>query len=86
MTSLSSVAEVMLPVRAPLKGGFRSRLAVSSLATGLDFGVLMVVGPAAYQCAPFSWMVPVAFSIFALGAFVSLGHIWLLTIQSWNCQ
>ncbi len=83
MASLSSVVEVMVPVHTPPQRGFRSRLAVSSLTTGLDLGVVMIVGPAAYQCLPFSWIVPVGFSILALGAFVSLGHMWLLTFQSW---
>jgi hypothetical protein len=86
MTSLSSVAEVMVAERTPFKGGFRSRLAVSSLMTGLDVGILMVVGRAAFQCAPFSWMLPVAFSILGAGALVSLGHMWFLTLQSWNCR
>lgn len=84
MTSLSSVAQVMVQERIPHQGGFRSRLAVSSLTTGLDIGILMIVGPEAFQCSPFSLMVPIAFSIFSLVALLSLGHMWLLTVQSWS--
>ena len=65
MTSFSSVAEVMVAEHAPLNGEFRSRLVVSSLTTGLDIGILMVVGRAAFQCIPFSLMMPIAFSILA---------------------
>ena len=61
MTSFSSVAEVMVAEHAPLNGEFRSRLAVSSLTTGLDIGILMVVGRAAFQCIPFSLMMPDCF-------------------------
>lgn len=86
MTSLNSVAEVMVAQGTPLNGGFRSRLTVSSLTTGLDIGILMVVGRAAFQCAPFSLVMPVAFSILGLGALISLGYMWFLTVQSWNCQ
>ncbi len=86
MTSFSSVAEVMVAEHAPLNGEFRSRLVVSSLTTGLDIGILMVVGRAAFQCIPFSLMMPIAFSILGLGALISLGHMWFLTVQSWNCQ
>jgi hypothetical protein len=84
MTSLTSVAEVMIPVHTPPKGEFLSRLAVTSLATGLDAGVLMIVGPTAYQCTQFSLMVPLVFSILTFAAFASLGHMWFLTIQSWK--
>ena len=86
MTSPSSVAEVMVHERIPPQGGFRSRLTVSSLTTGLDIGILMIVGPESFQCSSFSLMVPVAFSIFGLAALLSLGHMWFLTVQSWNCR
>ena len=86
MTSFCSVAEVMVAERDPLNGKFRSKLAVSSLTTGLDFGILMVVGRAAFQCTPFSLMIPVAFSILGFGALVSLSYMWFLTVQSWNCR
>ena len=84
MTSLSSVVEVMVPVRSQPIGGFRSRLIVSSLVTGLDLGVLMVFGRTAYQCASISLIFPVVFSALALGALASLGHMWLITARSWN--
>jgi len=86
MTSLSSVAGVMVREHIPPQGGFRSKLTVSSLTTGLDIGILMVVGPAAFQCSPYSTMVPIAFSIFGMAALLSLGHMWFLTVQSWNCR
>jgi len=86
MTALSSVAEVLVQERIPPRGGFNSRLTVSSLTTGLDIGVLMVVGPQVLQCSAFSLMVPVAFSICSLAALLSLGHMWFLTVQSWNCR
>ena len=80
------VAEVMVPVRKTPTRDFRSRIAVSSLATALDVGALVTVGPLAYECGPFSSIVPVVFSVLALGALASLGHMWYLTIQSWNCR
>ena len=78
--------EVMIPVRKTPTKQFRSRFAVTSLATVLDVGALVAVGPVAYECAPISSILPVAFSILALGALTSLGHMWYLTIQSWNCR
>lgn len=86
MTSLSSVAGVMVHEQIPQRGGFRSRLTVSSLTTGLDIGILMIVGPESFQCSQFSSLVPIAFSIFGLAALLSLGHMWFLTVQSWNCR
>ncbi len=80
------VAEVMVPVRKTPTQDFRSRFAVSSLATALDVGALVTVGPAAYACGPISSIVPVVFSVLALGALASLGHMWYLTIHSWNCR
>lgn len=78
------VAEVVIPAGKTPTKGFRSRIAVSSLATILDVGALVTVGPAAYECAPISSIVPIVFSVFALGAIATLGHMWYLTFQSWN--
>jgi hypothetical protein len=86
MTVQWPATEVMAPVRKTPTRQFRSRFAVTSLATALDVGALLAVGPAAYECAPISTIVPFAFSILALGALTSLGHMWYLTIQSWNCR
>jgi hypothetical protein len=85
MQNLGSVAEWMV-LRSTPPGGFRGRLAATVLATILDFIVIAVNGPSAYQCAPISWDVPVVFSILTLGLFTALGHMWLLTVKSWNCR
>lgn len=79
------VAEGMVPVRKLPAKNFRSRFAISSLATALDVGAMATVGPAAFACASISSAVPILFSIFAVGAFATLGRMWYLTIQSWNC-
>jgi hypothetical protein len=78
------VAEMMAPAQKTPTKRFRSRIAVSSLATIIDMGALMTAGPAAYECAPISSIVPVVFSILAIGAIATLGHMWYLTFQSWN--
>jgi len=84
MTSLSSVAGVLVREHIPPRGDFRSRLAVTSLTTGLDFGVLSVVGRETFHCTSFAWALPAVFSILAVGALVSLSRMWFLTAQSWN--
>ncbi len=83
MPNLGSVAEWMGAVRNPLPEEFRDRLALTLLATVLDFGVIGMAGPVAFQCASISLGVPVAFSILAVGLFAVLGYMWFLTVKSW---
>ena len=84
MSSLASAAELMVSVRPKPPGGFRDRLKITVLATVLDFGAILICGPAAYACAPISLGVPIVFSILAVALFAVLGHMWFLTFRNWN--
>jgi hypothetical protein len=85
MSSQSSVAEVMDPPLILFSRKPERRLSVTMMATVLDIFALVIVGPIAFHCA-FIWpMVSVAISLLACAMFVSLAHMWMLTLRFWGC-
>jgi hypothetical protein len=61
------------------------RLMVTMMATILDIVALVIVAPIAFHCA-FIWpAVAVAISLLACTMFVSLAHMWTVTLRFWGC-
>jgi hypothetical protein len=85
MSSLYSVAEVMDPPRILFSRKPERRLTVTLLATVLDIAVLVIVAPIAFRCAFILPVIAVAFSLLAGGMFLSLAHMWMLTLRFRGC-
>jgi hypothetical protein len=84
MATVSSAANLLVPVQTQSYDVFRAKLAASSLVTLFDLGVLLLVGRTAYQCVSISSMLPIVFAALAIGALASLGHMWYSTVKSWR--